>query len=205
MVRNGRTLTTYVHYDAMPANLGLKTILFTRANLNWIDIVGEQFFALTAVDPDKTPTPGQLAQLRERLRGLSLTQAQGTFDQSAFDEIALERQVIARVDPDALDNPAFTELNTWPDLQDLAHGDLGVFLKVGFLPVLFDGPLTDEIGSVDSEWGYLINLDSREVDIYSVATDANTRIPFDDLALFFPEELLQLPGTIESQFEEEED
>lgn len=199
MVRNGRTLTTYVHYDASPGNLGMKTILFTRANLNWIDLVAEQFFALTVVAPDKTATPEQLAQLRERLGGLSLTQAQGTLD-----EMALERLVIARLDPDALSNPAFTELNTWPDVQDLAHGDLGVFLKAGFLPVLFDGPVTDEAGSVDAEWGYLINLDSREVDVYSVATAASTHIPFDDLALFYPEELLQLPSTIESALEEED-
>lgn len=204
MVRNGRALTVYVHYDAMPANLGMKTILFTRVNLNWIDIVGEQFFALTVVDPDKTPTPEQLAQLRERVRGLSLTQAQGTFDQSAVDEMALERLVIAAVDPDGTNNTSFAEVNTWPDLQDLAHGDLGVFLRTGFLPPLFDGPVTDEMGSVDAEWGYLINLDSRSVEVYSLATDASTHIPFDELALFFPEELLQLPGTIERELEEED-
>jgi hypothetical protein len=182
----------------------MKTILFARANLNWIDLVAEQFFALTAVDPDKKPTPKQLSELKERIRGLSLTQAQSSFDQSAVDEMALERMVIARLDPDALSNPAFTEVNTWPDLQDLAHGDLGVFLKAGFLPVLFDGPVTDDAGSVDAEWGYLINLDSREIDIYSVATAAKTHIPFDDLALFFPEELLQIPSTIESSLEEED-
>lgn len=199
MVRNGRTLTTYVHYDAMPGHLGMKTILFARANLNWIDLVAEQFFELTTVAPDVDPNAEQLAQLKENLGGLSLTQAQGVLD-----EMALERLVIARVDPNAPSNPAFTEMNTWTDLQDLAHGDLGVFLKAGFLPVLFDGPGVDEAGSVDAEWGYLINLDSRGVDVYSVATDTSAHIPFDDLALFYAEELLQLPGTIESELEEED-
>ena len=200
MVRSGRTLTAYVHRDASPGNVGLQTLRFAAAHLPLIDVVAEQFFALTAVDPRKHPTPEQLAQLKSHLSGLPSPRPQGGIRAMEFETAALAALRITT--PDASGRDDVEELRTWNDLGDLAHGDLGVFLQAGFLPVLSNEPVSEGTLPPDLEWGYLINVDSREVEAYCLLAYAGMspgtwRISFDDLAPLDPTELTALTNDIQ--------
>ena len=183
MVSNGRTRITNVPFDANPSELGMWTVLFARSNACWISLLAEQFFALTAVDRDASPTPEQLAQLKQRLKGVS--------------------------SPALLGPSEFKNGATWSELETYALGDLGIFLQAGFLPVLSDKPVTRSTLPEDVAWGYLIDRDSREVVAYRMRSYAGMepyaiKIPLEDLSKLAPMELFDLPYEVRSELDDDD-
>lgn len=198
MTHNSRMLTTYVHRDASPGNVGLQTLVFAKAHLDVIEAVAKQFFALTTVDRNEPPTPEQLAQLKERLKGMPAPTPQGGIN-------AIEREA-AILSALGFGTPDFSrgveDLQRWPDLSDLAHGDLSVFLHAGFLPVLYKGHPTTVMPQLDLEWGYVINLDRGEVEAHHMRPftgmePGTWRISFGDLSLYETTELPDLVDDIQ--------
>lgn len=150
IVRREQTLATYNRYFSRPDTLGAKVLMFTGANITWIDLIADQFFALERVDPEARPTAEQVARLKAR----------------GYDAVNGYQ-------------------GTWNQVLESAQGDLGSYLKAGVVPVLFDTHVTEAELPNDLDWGYLINVDDWQIEVYRPSEKSGVHgywtMSFDDL------------------------
>lgn len=93
------------------------------------------------------------------------------------------------------------------ELEGAVGGDLGACLNAGVLPVLFDVPVSDvDENNVDVEWGYLINVDTRAIEIYKMFDDSSQplSLAFDDLDSAPPRILIQFLSLLQEELDDGE-